>query len=305
MRQATFSGKIGFMLCLCILTLSGCQKNDRSDGYGNFEATEIIVSSEANGKLLLLNVEEGKRLAAGSVAAVVDTTQLHLTRSQLKAERRALASKRPGLGARIGVLIEERKNMMRDYDRYQRLVNEGAVPSKQLETIQNGISVIDKQIGSLETESPGITGEISAKEARIAQVNDQIRKSVVRNPVSGVVLTKYAEPGEVTAYGKPLYRIADLQTMYLRIYLSGEQIPRIRIGQDVEVLVDGYKPAGNALKGTVVWISSKAEFTPKIIQTREERVSMVYAVKVVVQNRDGFLKIGMPGEVRLLKKRSS
>ena len=301
MRQAPFFLTVKFMLCLLSLAFAGCQQSDRSDGYGNFEATEIIVSSEANGKLELLNVEEGSRMAAGSVAAVIDTTQLHFTRNQLQAERRSLAAKRPVLAARIGVLLEERRNMKRDDERYRRLLSEGAVPSKQLETIQNGIAVIDRQIRSLETENPGIAGEISAKEARIAQLDDQIRKSVVRNPVDGVVLTRYAERGELTSYGKPLYRIADLQTMFLRVYLSGAQVPQVRIGQEVEVLIDGSK----SLKGRVTWISSKAEFTPKIIQTREDRVSMVYAMKVQVNNQDGRLKIGMPGEMRLPTKRGS
>ncbi len=299
MRQVPLFLTLNVMLCL--LVFAGCQKSDRSDGYGNFEATEIIVSSEANGKLELLNVEEGSRMAAESIAAVVDTTQLHFSRTQLQAERRSLVAKRPGLGARIGVLLEERKNLKRDDERYRRLVDEGAVPLKQLEIIQNGIAVIDRQISSLETENPGIAGEISAKEARIAQLDDQIRKSVVRNPVDGVVLTRYAEQGELTSYGKPLYRIADLQTMFLRVYLSGAQVPQVRIGEEVEVLIDG----GRSLKGRITWISEKAEFTPKIIQTREDRVSMVYAMKVQVNNRDGSLKIGMPGEMRLPKKRSS
>jgi len=294
------SGTVRLMLFFCILVLGSCQKSDKSDGYGNFEATEIIVSSEANGKLELLEVEEGLRMAAGCVAAVVDTTQLHFSRTQLHAERESLMAKRPGLGARIGVLLEERRNLKRDDDRYRRLVKEGAVPSKQLEDIENRLSVIDKQISSLETENPGIAGEISAKEARIAQLDDQIKKSVVRNPVDGVVLTRYAEKGELTSYGKPLYKIADLQTMFLRVYLSGAQVPQVRIGEEVEVLIDG----GKSRKGRITWISAKAEFTPKIIQTREDRVSMVYAVKVQVHNQDGRLKIGMPGEMRLLKRGS-
>ncbi len=301
MRQVICSDIVRLMLFFCVIVLTTCQKSDKSDGYGNFEATEIIVSSEANGKLELLEVEEGRRMAVGSVVAVVDTTQLHYSLSQLQAERESLQAKRPSLGARIGVLLEERRNLKRDDDRYRRLVKEGAVPSKQLEDIDNRLGVIDKQIGSLETENPGIAGEISAKEARIAQLNDQIKKSVVRNPVDGVVLTRYAEKGELTSYGKPLYKIADLQTMFLRVYLSGAQVPQVRIGEEVEVLIDG----GKSLKGRITWISAKAEFTPKIIQTREDRVSMVYAVKIQVNNQDGRLKIGMPGEMRLPAKLGS
>ena len=241
MRQGICSGIVRLMLFFCVLVLGSCQKSDKSDGYGNFEATEIIVSAEANGKLELLEVEEGRRMAAGCVVAVVDTTQLHFSRTQLQAERESLMAKRPSLGARIGVLLEERRNIKRDLDRYRRLVKEGAVPSKQLEDIENRLSVIDKQIGSLETENPGIAGEISAKEARIAQLNDQIKKSVVRNPVDGVVLSRYAERGELTSYGKALYKIASLQTMFLRVYLSGAQVPQVKIGEEVEVLIDGSK----------------------------------------------------------------
>ncbi|MEI6640142.1 MAG: HlyD family efflux transporter periplasmic adaptor subunit [Chlorobium sp.] len=299
MRQ--FPQTFSYLVFFLFLSLTACQKSDKSDGYGNFEATEIIVSSEANGKLELLDVEEGRRMAAGSVAAVVDTTQLHFSRSQLQSERESLVAKRPSLRARIGVLLEERRNIKRDLERYRRVVKEGAVPSKQFEDIQNRLSVIDKQIGSLETENPGIAGEINAKEARIAQLNDQIKKSVVRNPVDGVVLTRYAEKGELTSYGKPLYKIADLQTMFLRVYLSGAQVPQVKIGEEVEVLIDGSK----SRKGRITWISAKAEFTPKIIQTREDRVSLVYGVKVEVNNQDGRLKIGMPGEMRLPAKPGS
>jgi HlyD family secretion protein len=294
-----------FISALFLLLFAGCQSNDKADGYGNFEATEIIVSSESSGKLQLLNVEEGETLNRGVITAIIDTTQLHYTRMQLKAERDALVTQQPGLVAKISVLRQERSNKLRDRDRYRRLVDEGAVPSRQLEEFQNAISVIDKQIGSLEAENPGISQEIRARDARISQIDDQIRKSIVINPVKGVVLTKYTEPGELAAYGKPLYRIADLQTMYLRVFLSGAQLTSVRIGQEVEVVVDGKGDSKNVLKGTVAWISSKAEFTPKIIQTREERVSQVYAVKVLVQNRNGALKIGMPGEMRFEKGKGS
>jgi HlyD family secretion protein len=286
---------------LCTLPVSGCQSNDKADGYGNFEATEIIVSAESSGRLMRFDQEEGVTLEKGVITAIIDTTQLHYTRLQLMAEREALVTKKPGLGAKISVLRQERSNLFRDRDRYLRLVNEGAVPSRQLEEIQNGIAVHERQIGSLEAESPAISGEIRARDARIRQIDDQIAKSVVRNPVKGVVIAKYAEQGELAAYGKALYRIADLENIYLRVYLSGSQLSAVRIGQEVDVAVDGAGGAVKALKGTVSWISSKAEFTPKIIQTKEERVSMVYAVKVLVNNRSGLIRIGMPGEVRLRK----
>jgi HlyD family secretion protein len=278
--------------------LAGCSRNDRSDGYGNFESTEIVVSSETAGKLLRYDVDDGLRLEKGEVAAVVDTTQLDLDRRQLRAQLKALTDQQPSISAEAAVYRQQRRNIQHDLDRYTRLVSEGAVPSKQLEDIRDRALVIDRQISSVDSKSPMVVAQADAVSAQIDRIDDQIAKSLVRNPVKGIVLAKYAEQGEVVTYGKPLYRIADTETMYLRVYLSGSQLSQVRIGQQVEVLVDGRKPADRKLTGTVTWISSKAEFTPKIIQTREDRVNMVYAVKVLVKNPDGLLKIGMPGEIR-------
>ncbi|HWQ25824.1 MAG TPA: HlyD family efflux transporter periplasmic adaptor subunit [Chlorobaculum sp.] len=289
---------ITLMLGLGITSISGCGQNDRSDGYGNFESTEIVVSSEAAGKLIRYDVDEGRKLDKGTVAAVVDTTQLDLNRRQLNAELKALLDQKPSIAAEAAVYRQQRRNIQHDLDRYQRLVSEGAVPSKRLEEIQDQAHVIDRQIGSVDSKTPGVISQSQALSAQIGRIEDQIAKSVVRNPAQGIVLAKYAEPGEVVTYGKPLYRIADTGTMYLRVYLSGSQLSQVRIGQEVTVLIDTGKPAGKSLKGTVTWISDKAEFTPKIIQTREDRVNMVYAVKVMVNNPDGQLKIGMPGEIR-------
>ena len=287
------------LLSLAALGLSGCQRNDLSDGYGNFEATEIVVSSEASGRLLRYDVDEGLRLEKGEVAAVVDTTQLDLERRQLRAQLQALLAEKPTVAAEANVYRQQRSNIQRDLDRYARLVREGAVSAKTLENVQDQARVIDRQIRAVDSKTPSIDSQAKALSAQIGRIDDQITKSVVRNPARGVVLAKYAEPGEVVSYGKPLYRIADTATMYLRVYLSESQLPSIKVGQEVEVLIDEGKPASKRLKGRVTWISSKAEFTPKIIQTREDRVNMVYAVKVLVENPDGLLKIGMPGEIRL------
>ena len=279
--------------------LSGCQRNDLSDGYGNFEATEVVVSSEASGRLLRYDVDEGLRLEKGEVAAVVDTTQLDLERRQLRAQLQALLAEKPSVAAEANVYRQQRSNIQRDLDRYARLVREGAVSAKTLENVQDQARVIDRQIRAVDSKTPSIDSQARALSAQIGRIDDQITKSVTRNPARGVVLAKYAEPGEVVSYGKPLYRIADTATMYLRVYLSESQLPSVKFGQEVEVLIDDVKPASKRLKGRVTWISSKAEFTPKIIQTREDRVNMVYAVKVLVENPDGVLKIGMPGEIRL------
>ena len=298
-----FSARPGLLLTALLslgaLGLSGCQRNDLSDGYGNFEATEIVVSSEASGRLLRYDVDEGLRLEKGEVAAVVDTTQLDLERRQLRAQLQALLAEKPSVAAEANVYRQQRSNIQRDLDRYARLVREGAVSAKTLENVQDQARVIDRQIRAVDSKTPSIDSQAKALAAQIGKIDDQIAKSVTRNPARGVVLAKYAEPGEVVSYGKPLYRIADTATMYLRVYLSESQLPSVKVGQEVEVLIDEGKPASKSLKGRVTWISSKAEFTPKIIQTREDRVHMVYAVKVLVENPDGVLKIGMPGEIRL------
>jgi HlyD family secretion protein len=298
-----FSARPGLLLTallsLAALGLSGCQRNDLSDGYGNFEATEIVVSSEASGRLLRYDVDEGLRFEKGEVAAVVDTTQLDLERRQLRAQLQALLAEKPSVAAEANVYRQQRRNIQRDLDRYARLVREGAVSAKTLENVQDQARVIDRQIRAVDSKTPSIDSQAKALSAQIGRIDDQITKSVTRNPARGVVLAKYAEPGEVVTYGKPLYRIADTGTMYLRVWLSESQLPSVKVGQEVEVLIDDVKPAAKSLKGRVTWISSKAEFTPKIIQTREDRVNMVYAVKVLVENPDGVLKIGMPGEIRL------
>ena len=298
-----FSARPGLLLTVLLTLgapgLSGCQRNDLSDGYGNFEATEIVVSSEASGRLLRYDVDEGLRLEKGEVAAVVDTTQLDLERRQLRAQLQALLAEKPSVAAEANVYRQQRSNIQRDLDRYARLVREGAVSAKTLENVQDQARVIDRQIRAVDSKTPSIDSQAKALSAQIGRIDDQITKSVTRNPARGVVLAKYAEPGEVVSYGKPLYRIADTGTMYLRVWLSESQLPSVKVGQEVEVLIDDVKPASKRLKGRVTWISSKAEFTPKIIQTREDRVHMVYAVKVLVENPDGLLKIGMPGEIRL------
>ena len=286
---------------MCILAGTGCSNNGKSDGYGNFESTEIIVSSEAGGKLLHFGVSEGDQFMKGRVAAQIDTLQLHLSKVELEAGRQALVKKKGEVAAESGVYRQQQQNLRRDLDRYRRLVKEGAVASKQLEDLENQARLIERQTGAVGSKNPQISAEIGSMDARIAKIDDQIEKSTVRNPIDGTVLATYAEEGELTAYGKPLYRIADLESMYLRAYLSGSQLSGVSIGDEVDVLVDAEKPAGRLLRGRITWISSKAEFTPKIIQTREERVTMVYAVKVLVRNPDGVLKIGMPGEMRFRK----
>lgn len=289
------------LLGITALCLISCEKKaPTSDAYGNFEAREVIVSAEANGKLVSFEVEEGKVLKTNTLVGLVDTTQLYLKKKQLQASIGTIASKTQDVGSQVNVLREKRNNLVREQKRVKALLSENAATTKQLDDIEGNIDFIDKQIVATSTQiasrNQGIMSERNPLEVRIEQLNDQLKKSYIRNPMSGTVLTKMAEPSELVAYGKPLYKIADLSTMILRVYVSGAQLASLKIGQSAQVIVDAGKDKTHTLSGKVSWIASQAEFTPKTIQTREERVNMVYAVKVQVKN-NGKLKIGMPAEV--------
>jgi HlyD family secretion protein len=289
------------MILLLAMAWTGCSGNgDKSDAYGNFETTEIMVSAEASGKLISFAVEEGTIVEAGMAVGCIDTIQLSLKRMQLMASRQSVNSRSANVLAQIGVLEEQKRVALTDQNRLANLIKDNAATQKQLDDINGQIRVIGKQIQSIETQNSQIFSDLKSLDAQIAQISDQIQKSILVNPIKGTVLTKYAEPNEVVAYGKPLYKIADITTMFLRVYVSGDQLPNIKIGQKVRVLIDKNKKENKPLEGEVNWISAKAEFTPKIIQTKEERVNMVYAVKVKVLN-DGTLKIGMPGEANFIQ----
>lgn len=277
--------------------LSACSLGEeRSDAYGNFEADEIVISAKANGELVEFSVVEGQTLAANERVGLVDTVQLSLRRAQLFAQRQAVASRASSVLAQIAVLQEQKRVAVRERERIERLLADSAATRKQYDDIVGSIAVIDKQIQSVETQNAPVLAEVRAVEAQIAQIDDQLRTSVVVNPVAGTVLTRYADEHEMTAYGKPLYSLADMRTLTLRAYVSGAQLPHVRLGEKVRVLIDNDANHNREMPGTVSWISPKAEFTPRVIQTKEERVNMVYAVKIRVPN-DGSLKIGMPGEV--------
>jgi len=286
------------LLIILLLILFSCSNNGKkSDAYGNFETTEIIVSAEATGKLLWFSLDEGIILKSGVVAGVVDTMQLYLKKLQLDASRQAINTKFASVISQVKVLNQQKENASKDKDRIINMFKSKAATQKQVDDINGAISVIDKQISQIETQNPSITNEVKSLNAQIAQLEDLIKKSIIANPIDGTVLNKYAETGEVVIQGKPLYKIADLKTMILRVYVSGSQLSAIKIGQKVKVLIDKNEKEFTTLDGSISWISSQSEFTPKIIQTKDERVNMVYAVKVLVKN-DGTLKIGMPGEVK-------
>ena len=284
-------------ILLLMVLLAGCSgNNDLSDAYGNFEVNDVMISAEASGKLIIFKPEEGKIMKKGELVAVIDSTDLSLKRKQMKAQLASVSSKIANINAQIDVREQQKKNLTTDKNRVEKLMKDGAATQKQMDDITGQLDVVEKEISSVKTQKTSVQAEMQALRAQIAQVEESISKCVIKNPLKGVVLDKYAEPFEITSFGKPLYKIANLDEMTLRVYVSGAQLPGIKIGQEVEVLVDQNEDQLRKLTGKITWISETAEFTPKIIQTREERVNLVYAVKVRVKN-DGSLKIGMPGEV--------
>ena len=283
-----------------VLLLASCNNKETADAYGNFEATETTISAEANGRIIHFEVEEGAILKAGDTVGLIDTTDLHLKRRQLVAQRSAAASKRENLLAQVAVYKQQQENLEKDRQRIANMLPEQAATPKQMDDVTGAIAVAGRQISAVQSQQSGLNGELSVMDAQIAQVNQNIMRCYLTNPVNGTVLASFAEPGEVTAFGKPLYKIADLSVMELRVYISGRMLSAVKIGQKAKVFIDDEKDAMRELTGEVVWVSPTAEFTPKIIQTREERVNLVYAVKLRVQN-DGSLKIAMPAEVIFIK----
>lgn len=285
----------------CVLFLAACssEKGD-ADAYGTFEATEITISAEVPGKILILNAEEGQTVKAGEALGLIDTTDWILKREQLEAQRGTIASKYPGVASQIAVQQQQLKNLSVEKDRLDKLYKDGAATKKQLDDINGNIDMVQKQILNIQTQNTSVGSELSGLMRQIDQVNENLKRCHILNPIEGTILDKYAEPGEMTATGKALYKIANLKEIYLRVFVSGAQLPQFKLGDKVDVMVDKNEDEVNTLEGEISWISTSAEFTPKIIQTREERVNLVYAVKVRVTN-DGTLKIGMPGEIRFKK----
>lgn len=289
--------EIKLILALGLLLMAGCSgRNNTSDAYGNFEVEDFIISAEASGKLVLFNAEEGKTVNENQLIGIIDTTSLILQRKQLTAQAQAIASRIDNIEAQIQVQEQQKKNLMVDKKRIENLLKDGAATQKQLDDINGAIDLVDSQIASTKTQYTSVKTELKVIETQVAQVEESIAKCHIYNPVKGIILEKFTERNEVITFGRPLYKVADMNEMILRIYVSGAQLPNIRIGQEVEVQIDADEKTNRSLSGQVSWISETAEFTPKIIQTKEERVNMVYAVKVRVKN-DGSLKIGMPGEV--------
>ncbi len=289
--------KIIALSLLATAFLSSCDKSEnKSDAYGNFEAVEITVAAQSQGELELFTLEKGDELAAGQLVGYADTTTLHLSRMELQAQKQAVKTRLGNLNAQIEVQEQQLENLQTTYARIEKLVADKAATQQKLDDIEGKVKLAQKQIEAIRVQKQGVYAELEVLDVKQQQIDDKIGNALIRNPVKGTVINKFAEQGELVVPGKPLYKIARLDDMELKVYVSGAQLPHVKLGQEVEVLIDENRESNRKLKGTVSWIADDAEFTPKVIQTKKERVKLVYAVKVKVPN-DGTLKIGMPGEV--------
>jgi len=293
---------LNFAFILAAAFLIGCSNgNGDFDATGTFESEEIIVSSEAMGKLVMFQVEEGMQLEQNQIVGIVDTTQLHLKKKQLQATIKAVLSKQPDINAQLAALQKQIETTEIEKKRIENLVKLDAATTKQLDDINSQLEVLNKQYtaakSSLTITKQGLQSETLPLIAQVEQIEDQIKKSYITNPIDGTVLTRYVKLDEVTSNGKALYKIANLSEMTLRAYVDGDQLGQIKLGQKVNVYVDKGGGEQKEMNGEIYWVSSKAEFTPKTIQTKDERANLVYAIKVKVMN-DGYLKIGMYGEVK-------
>lgn len=288
-----------------VFTLSSCHKSAKNmDASGTFEASEIIVSSEANGKIMQFDIQEGQQLKAGEIVGFIDTVQLDLRKKQLKASIQAAQTRKPDINAQIAALQQQIATAKKEKSRVESLLKANAATPKQLDDLNAQVEVLQKQLHAtkttLESSSKGINEESDVLNIQVAQIDDQLRKSYITSPIKGSVLVKYSEMGELAMQGKTLFKMADIENMTLRSYVTADQLAQLKVGQTVEVNAEFGSKDNKAYRGTVSWISAKAEFTPKTIQTRDERANLVYAVKVSVKN-DGQLKIGMYGGIKFKK----
>jgi HlyD family secretion protein len=279
-----------------LLTFAACrQQTDTADAYGNFEALEVMVSAESSGRIISFSAREGASLKLNQVAVNIDTTQLYLQKLRLESGFASLSSRINTLDAQLKASRVQLDNLEREKGRIGKLMEGGAATSKQMDDISGQVALLRAQMEATESQKASVYAERKSLEVQIQQVVDQLVKCAVSNPLEGILLTKYKEEGEMASPGQPLYKIANMNELILRAYVSGSQLSSIQTGDELTVRFDG-EEGMEETTGVVSWISPRAEFTPKIIQTRDERVNLVYAIKVVVPN-DGSLKIGMPGEV--------
>jgi len=287
----------GLLFALAIISCNS-QKN-ASDAFGNFEADDQLISSEIAGKLLSCNFDEGMIISKGAELAVVDTVPLILQVSQLESQMLTIQAQKQGVKSQIAVIEQQKKNLEKDMTRINNMLKDGAATQKQLDDVTGSSEVFDKQIVNTLSQDRILTSQSEVIVTQLAQLKDKLSRCRILSPINGLVLERYKKAGELVGQGQSLCRIADVSSLNLRVYVSGDQLPHLKIGQKVKVAIDDTATSNKFMEGTVSWVSSEAEFTPKIIQTKIERVKLVYAVKVKVAN-DGSLKIGMPGEIKFI-----
>jgi HlyD family secretion protein len=285
-----------FILLAAGALLTGCKGgNTGADAYGSFEATEVTVSAETSGRILSFDAREGAQIAKGDMIALIDTTMFHLQKAEINAGMKGIRTKLVSVDAQNAILRQQIENLNINIERTRKMMLDNAATAKQLDDLTGQVSVIEKQIAANNSQKASVSSELNVYETKKATLEEQISRCTVKSPLDGTLLNKYAEEGEITAAGKPLARIADLTSMKLKVYVSGANLGKIKTGQECTVRTDNGEKGYSTFKGTISYISGKAEFTPKIIQTTEERVTLVYAITIDVQN-DGSIKSGMPGE---------
>ena len=291
-----------FICCTLPLLAAACGRNGDFDATGTFEATEVVVSAEAAGRILRFDAEEGDRLEAGRQVGAIDTVQLYLQKLQLERQRASVVSNRPDIAKQVASLREQIAKQQTERRRVENLLRDGAATTKQLDDIDAQIKVLDgqleAQLSTLRNNAASIDENSSSIELQIARIEDQLAKCRIASPVAGTVLAKYSQAGELASVGRPLMKVADLDRIYLRAYFTSDQLAALKLGQKVTVTADFGGDSRFDYPGRIVWIASESEFTPKTIQTRDSRANLVYAVKIAVEN-DGRLKIGLYGEVEL------
>lgn len=276
--------------------LTGCNgKTQQADAFGTFEASEVIVSSETSGRILVFDVTEGSDIEKGSSVALIDTTLFHLQKAEIDAGMRGIRTRIVSIDAQNEILRQQIENLKVNILRIENMLKDDAATLKQYDDLTGQKAVLEKQIAANNTQKASVAAELAVYESKKATLNEQVKRSDVKSPIGGTVTEKYAEAGEMMMAGKPLVKISDLSVVKLKVYISGAQLPEIKTGQELTVRTDKGKKEYSTYKGVISYISEKAEFTPKIIQTKEERVAFVYSVTIDVVN-DGYLKSGMPGE---------
>jgi HlyD family secretion protein len=284
------------LIIIAIVLLVGCKnKADRADAFGNFEATEVIISAETNGRIMQFDPVEGVQVDKGTTIAFIDTTVLHLQKNEIEAGTKSVMTRISSINAQNDILTQQIGNLNVNISRFGKMLKDDAATQKQYDDLTGQVAVLQKQIIANNTQKASVAAELSIYKSKEATVNEQIKRCAIKSPLKGTVIEKYSQSGEITAAGKPLVKIADLSVIKLKVFVSGAQLGNIKTGQKCTVRIDNGEKGLSSFTGAISYISEKAEFTPKIIQTKEERVVLVYAVNIDIIN-DGTLKSGMPGE---------